>query len=137
VAPAISPDGKWIAYRSDETGRGEIYVRALDGRGGRAQVSNAGGSEPVWDGKRTVLYYMESDGLRRRLIAAELRTSATLATVARTVLLADVRHEEADNHANYDIHPGGARFVMPVLEAPTGLLAVFDWAASFSAEGHR
>jgi eukaryotic-like serine/threonine-protein kinase len=137
VAPAISPDGKWIAYRSDETGRGEIYVRALDGRGGRAQVSNAGGSEPVWDGKRTVLYYMESDGLRRRLIAAELRTSATLATVARTVLLADVQHEEADNHANYDIHPGGARFVMPVLEAPTGLLAVFDWAASFSAEGHR
>jgi eukaryotic-like serine/threonine-protein kinase len=136
-APAISADGKWIAYQSDETGRGEIYVRALDGRGGRTQVSNAGGSEPVWDRKGTVLYYVESNGIRARLMAAEMRTSPMLATVARTVLLSDVRLDEADNHANYDIHPGGARFVMPTLEAPTGLLAVFDWAMSFSAEGDR
>ena len=137
LAPAISADGKWIAYQSDETGRGEIYVRALDGRGGRAQVSNAGGSGPVWDRKGTVLYYVESDGTRTRLMAAELRTSPMLATVARTVLLPDVRIEEADNHANYDIHPGGARFVMPVLEAAMGLQAVFDWAASFSSERDR
>jgi eukaryotic-like serine/threonine-protein kinase len=134
LSPAISADGKWIAYQSDETGRGEIYVRALDGRGGRAQVSNAGGSEPVWDRKEPVLYYLESDGTRNRLMAAELRTSPILATVARTMLLPDLRLEEADNHANYDIHPSGARFVMPALQAPMGLQAVFDWAASFSSE---
>ena len=84
VAPSISPDGKWLAYQSDETGRGEIYVRALDGRGGRVQVSNAGGSEPVWDRKGTILYYVESDGLRSRLMAASLRTSPTLATLGRS-----------------------------------------------------
>jgi serine/threonine-protein kinase len=137
VAPSISPDGKWLAYQSDETGRGEIYVRALDGRGGRVQVSNAGGTEPVWDRKGTVLYYVESEGFRRRLMAASLRTSPTLSTLGRSVLFADLRFEEADNHPNYDLHPDGSRFVIPALEAPSGLLAVFDWAASFSADRNR
>jgi Tol biopolymer transport system component len=134
LAPSLSPDGKWIAYRSDETGRGEIYVRALDGRGGRVQVSNAGGTGPVWDPKGTVLYYVESVGGRNRLMAAALRTSPALATVARAVALPDLRFEEADNHANYDLHPDGTRFVMPAVEAPSSLLAVFDWAKSFPAE---
>jgi eukaryotic-like serine/threonine-protein kinase len=137
VAPSISPDGKWLAYQSDETGRGEIYVRALDGRGGRVQVSNVGGTEPVWDRTGTILYYVESDGLRSRLMAASLRTSPTLATLDRSVLFAEVRFEEADNHPNYDLHPDGSRFVMPALEAPSGLVAVFDWAASFSANRNQ
>jgi serine/threonine-protein kinase len=137
VAPSISPDGKWLAYQSDETGRGEIYVRALDGAGGRVQVSNAGGTEPVWDRKRPVIYYVESDGLRSRLMAASLRMSPALATLERSVLLPDVRFEEADNHPNYDLHPDGSRFVIPALVAPSGLLAVFDWAASFSNDRNR
>jgi Tol biopolymer transport system component len=137
VAPSISPDGKWLAYQSDETGRGEIYVRALDGSGGRVQVSNAGGTEPVWDRKGAIIYYVESDGLRSRMMAASLRMSPTLATLDRSILFPDVRFEEADNHPNYDLHPDGSRFVIPALEAPSGLLAVFDWAASFSAERTR
>jgi hypothetical protein len=56
---------------------------------------------------------------------------------ARTVVFPDVRFEEADNHANDDRHPDGARFVMPALEVQSGLLAVFDWAASLSAERNR
>jgi eukaryotic-like serine/threonine-protein kinase len=132
LAPSISADGKWLAYQSDETGRGEIYVRALDGRGGRAQVSNAGGSEPTWDRQGTVVYYVESDGIHNRLIAARLRTSPSLAVVDRIVLYPDLRFEEADNHANYDIHPNGTRFVVPALEASPGLLAVFDWATSLA-----
>jgi serine/threonine-protein kinase len=137
VAPSISPDGKWLAYQSDETGRGEIYVRALDGRGGRVQVSNAGGTEPVWDRKGAILYYIESDGQRSRLMAASLRMSPTLATLERSILFPDVRFEEADNHPNYDLHPDGSRFVIPALAAPSGLLAVFDWAASFSDNRNR
>jgi len=65
-------------------------------------------------------------------MAASLRMSPALATLERSVLFPEVRFEEADNHPNYDLHPDGSRFVIPALVAPSGLLAVFDWAASFS-----
>ena len=57
----FSPDGRWIAYASDETGRFEIYVRPFPGPGGRWQVSNGGGSFPVWSRKAHELFYLESD----------------------------------------------------------------------------
>src|SRR5262249_49358464 len=49
----FSPDGKWLAYRSSESGRSEIYVQPYPAGGGRFQISNAGGDEPSWrrDGK--------------------------------------------------------------------------------------
>ena len=84
VAPMGSADGKLVVYQSNETGRVEIYVRGLEGLGGRVQVSNLGGSEPLWDRKSNLLYYMEFDGDRLRLIAAALRTSPTLGVLGRT-----------------------------------------------------
>ena len=137
LAPMVSPDGKWVAHQSNETGRVEIYVRGLDGRGGRVQVSNLGGSGPIWDPKGNLLYYVESDGDRRRLIAAALRTSPTLATLGRTVVFSDLRLEESDNHPNYDIHPDGSRFVMPEAGTRASLVAVFDWVKSVSGSRER
>jgi Tol biopolymer transport system component len=56
-AAAFSPDGRWMAYVSEESGRKEIYVRSLSGEGGRIKVSNEGGVEPVWTrGGRELLY---------------------------------------------------------------------------------
>src|SRR5438105_5056575 len=54
LMPRLSPDGRWLAYASDESGRSEVYVRPFPGPGGRAQISAAGGAEPVWspDGAR-------------------------------------------------------------------------------------
>ena len=53
VAPAFSPDGKWLAYANDETGRMEVYIQPFPSGAGRWQVSTAGGSRPKWrkDGK--------------------------------------------------------------------------------------
>ena len=48
TTPALSPDGKWLAYASDESGSAEIYVQAFPSMQGRTQVSAGGGSEPVW-----------------------------------------------------------------------------------------
>ena len=101
------------------------------------QISNLGGSAPVWDPKAAVVYYVESDGVRRRLIAAALRTSPALAIAGRTVVFSDLRMEESDNHANYDIHPDGSRFVMPDVETRGSLIAIFDWANSFSTSRDR
>ncbi len=47
-APAISPDGRWMAYRSDESGTAEVYVRAFPDTGGKWQISNSGGTLPMW-----------------------------------------------------------------------------------------
>jgi len=65
----FSPDGHWVAYTSDESGRGEIYVAPFPGSGGKHQVSLAGGEQPRWraDGKK--LFYIAPDN---RLMAAEI-----------------------------------------------------------------
>ena len=137
AAPMVSSDGRWVAYQSNETGRVEVYVRGIDGAGGRVQVSNQGGSEPLWDRKSNILYYVEFDGDRLRLIAAALRTSPTLGVLARTVAFSDWRLERAENHANYDIHPDGSRFVIPETTQRGSLAAVFDWSKSVASSTAR
>jgi serine/threonine-protein kinase len=56
-APAISPDGRWIAYVTDRTGRTEVYVRALEGEGAEIPVSVTGGTDPQWSSDGTELFY--------------------------------------------------------------------------------
>ena len=133
-APAVSADGRWLAYQSNETGRIEVYVRSLTDAASRVQVSNAGGFGPTWDRRRPILYYMQLDDSRLRLEAATLRT-APLAVASRKTVIANVAAELSDNHANFDVHPSGNRFVFPEEEPSTGLLAVFDWAAAVRRPG--
>jgi serine/threonine protein kinase len=66
----LSPDGKWIAYNSDETGRDEIFVRTFPNPGGKWQVSANGGSHPVWSRDGKELYYIAPDG---NLMAADVK----------------------------------------------------------------
>jgi serine/threonine-protein kinase len=57
TAAALSPDGRWMAYVSDESGRKEVYVRSFPGAGGRIKISSEGGAEPVWSrGGRELIY---------------------------------------------------------------------------------
>ena len=130
VAIAISPDDRWLAYQSDETGRPQIYVRAIDGSGRRLHISSIGGTEPVWDRSGTVLYYIEPDGAGQKLVAVTLRTQPDLTVVSRTIVVQDLGHDEADNHANYDVHPKEGRFVIAQRDSDAGVIAVFDWVAS-------
>jgi Tol biopolymer transport system component/tRNA A-37 threonylcarbamoyl transferase component Bud32 len=59
----LSPNGKWLAYTSDESGRGEVYVTAFPGPGGKWQVSNGGGTSPSWSADGKQLYYAIADKL--------------------------------------------------------------------------
>ncbi len=61
VQGRLSPDGRWIAYTSNESGQVQIYVQPFPGPGGKWQVSNAGGSEPQWRGDGKELYYLSTD----------------------------------------------------------------------------
>jgi hypothetical protein len=54
----VSPNGRWLAYQSNETGRYEVFVRPFQGSGGRVQVSPSGGAEPWWSGDGRTLYYL-------------------------------------------------------------------------------
>jgi len=137
LAPAVSRDGKWLAYQSNETGRSEVYVRSMDdGSTARVQVSDAGGFSPVWDRHRPDLYYLHMDGERVRLDAATMRF-APLSVRGRITVLADIPLELSDNHANYDVHPSGDRFVFPGEEASTGLVGVFDWKVLLEARAKK
>ena len=60
---AFSPNGRWLAYVSDESGRGEIYVRAFPGPGTRVQLSTDGGDEPVWAKSGQELFYRSESGM--------------------------------------------------------------------------
>ena len=121
--PRVSWDSKWLAYVSNETGREEVYVRALSGASGRVPVSAGGGGEPLWsrDGKR--LFYRTGSSL----IAADIITSPALAVTSRTVLF-EGSFETDIFHPNYDVVLNGESFIMvrPV-EANRQLVMVVDW----------
>ncbi len=55
--PAVSPDGRWLAYVSDESGQDEIYLREFPGLGGKGQISISGGAEPRWRRDSRELFY--------------------------------------------------------------------------------
>ena len=105
---ALSPDGEWLAYQSDETGRFEVYVQRFPGLGDRVQVSTAGGVQPVWAPDGGELFYRStSDGT---VVGVAAETGQSLTVGASRVVFVDsyVRHETR----NYDISPDGTRFLM-------------------------
>jgi serine/threonine-protein kinase len=105
-APALSPDGRWLAYASDESGRDEIYVRAFPSPAGRWQVSAAGGLDPRWAPDGRGLYYRTADSL----ISVAVATEPTFAIGQRSTVL--VRRYFADiNHAHWDVSPDGREFL--------------------------
>jgi len=63
VGPALSPDGRWLAYCSDESGRPEVYVRPFPGLGGRWQISDAGGMSPRWSPDGREMFYRYGNSL--------------------------------------------------------------------------
>jgi serine/threonine-protein kinase len=120
---ALSPDGRWLAYTSNESGRDEIYVRPVQGEGGKRQVSTAGGTEPLWARDQRELYFRDG----RRFIAVPVRTTPTFSMGPPQGLFED-KYVGNANHANYDVNPRDGRFVMiKGAEQPTELVVVLNW----------
>ncbi len=129
---SLSHDGRWLAWASNESGRYEIYVRALEG-GPRVQVSTGGGREAVWNPRGGELFYRVQTASGSSLVAARLSTTP-LRVLARDTLFSVPDYEEADPHANYDVSPDGSRFVFIRQLMPNEIRLIRNWQALL--EGH-
>jgi serine/threonine-protein kinase len=121
-AARVSPDGRWVAYESDETGRWEVYVQSFPEAGRKTLVSVSGGVNPVWRGDGRELYYWRAD----QLVAARVEEGAgagdPLAVRGRAVLFRAPYFQNV--HAMYDASRDGARFVLVTGGARAGRLVV-------------
>jgi serine/threonine-protein kinase len=106
-APALSPDGKWLAYQSDETGRMEVYVRPYPGPGARVPVSLHGGTEAAWAHSGRELFFRSGDSL---MTAAVALTPSFRITGRRLLFIGSFASGE--NYREYDVAPGDQQFVM-------------------------
>ena len=110
----FSPDGRWIAYRTNESGQDEIYVQAFPGPGGKARVSTEGGSQPRWrrDGKE--LFFVAPDN-RLMAVPVALPSNGQAPNVSAPVALfsTGLASRGAPKH-QYAVAPDGQRFLMVV-----------------------
>jgi hypothetical protein len=109
--PAFSPDGRWLAYASDESGRWEVFVRPYPGTGGRIQVSTGGGLEPRWSGDGGELFFRAEN----RMMVVSVTDDGDLVFGRPQPLFEDhyLRPSKisADVHS-YDVSADGSRFLM-------------------------
>ena len=120
VAPALSANGRWLAYVSGESGRAEVYVRSFPSMGGRFTVSLDGGTEPVWSPRGNELFFRNGS----TLIAAAVRAGNSFEVLRRTSLFTNSTYGGDLTHQVYDVAPDGQHFVMVREMASTGHLRV-------------
>jgi Tol biopolymer transport system component len=96
----FSPDGRWLAYQSDESGQNQVYIRPFPGPGGRVQVSTTGGSMPRWSRTRNELFFASAD---REIMMATYTVQGDTFRVDKPSLWAK------GPFTSFDVHPDGER----------------------------
>ena len=123
--PALSPDGRWLAYASDETGRLEVYVRPFPNiADGKWVVSTGGGVSPVWSPSSKELFYMSG----RSLMSVAFSVQRAVFSAAPPERLFDGPFETGS--PEFDISPDGSYFVMVEADPdarPTQIHLVVNW----------
>jgi eukaryotic-like serine/threonine-protein kinase len=121
----FSPDGRWIAYASDESGTSEVYVRAFPVPGGKWQISTAGGSSPRWRGDGRELFYAGNDD---KMIAVPVSSDAAFHAGSPVPLFSSPNLSDE----YYDVSSDGNRFIVGALSASQGsppLDLIVNWTA--------
>jgi len=104
----LSPDGRWMAYISNESGQWEVYLQPFPGPGNRRQVSSNGGSEIVWARNGLELFYRDGS----RMMAVPIRTTPSFSIGNPEVLFEGTYLLGSPGAHNYDVTPDGQRFLM-------------------------
>jgi serine/threonine-protein kinase len=132
IQPVLSPDDRWVAFVSNETGRREVYIAPADGSGGKLLASIGGGDEPRWARDGQSLYYRGADSLYTVSFDA-----AASPTVGQPKALFADHFARNSRFPDYDVFPGDTGFVMlqRAPSGPTRLRVVLNWQALLSTSG--
>jgi Tol biopolymer transport system component len=127
--PSFSPDGKWLAYDSNESGRVEVYVVPFPQGNGKWQVSTSGGSDPLWrqDGKE--LFYLSPEN---RLTAVAIQEKSGSLEIGNPQALFQVNPPATVGVVPYDVAPDGKKFVVltqPPQSSAEPITLVTNWMA--------
>jgi len=124
----LSPDGHWLAYVSDESGRDEVYIQSFPQLGSRIQVSTSGGDQPVWSRDGSKLFFRGNDAIQEITFQPGSPPSVSK---ARSLFPDSFESPQAGSHTGYDVFPDG-RFLMIQSESGSDLaseiVVVVNWA---------
>ena len=125
----FSPDGKWVAYLSDESGRNEVYVQSFPTPAAQWQISTTGGSMPVWSHDGRELFFVSGEG---NLMSVPVKTGESF-EAGRPIPLFRVRLR-ADPRPQFDITPDGTRFLLNALAPRTDppLSVLINWQTRYN-----
>jgi serine/threonine-protein kinase len=138
ISPEFSPDGKWLAYVSNESSRHEVYVQPYPGPGERHQISNNGGFQPAWGPGGRELFYVEQSfsavpvNAVPKLLAVRVSTAPEFRAGVPQVVWEHAALGTAWGRG-YDVSPDGQRFLIAVpkdsqsASAPTQMIFVQNW----------
>ena len=126
--PEFSPDGRWMAYVSDGSGRPEVYVQPDPGPGGKWQISNNGGTEPVWSRNGKQLFYRRPN----EVWVVDVQAGSIFSASRPRFLFEQPGYEASGPIRGWDISPDGRRFLMVKLEERkpqpvTEMILVQNW----------
>ncbi len=129
-AATLSPDGRWVAYLSDESGDFEVYVQRFPEGGGKQRISQNGGLGQRWGRDGRKLYYVEGE----TLVEVEVKLGSSLSVVAAAPLFSTPGLRlSASTYAQYDVSADGERFVVgeSVSQGQTAIHVVQNWFTEF------
>jgi len=121
----FSPNGRWLAYYSNESGQNQVYVQPFPGPGGKSQVSTDGGLEPMWATDGRELFYRNAD----RIMAVDVTTAPSF-SAGKPRLLFERQYEFGPAFTNWDVAPDGRQFLMlkgSDAGAPGQVNVVLNW----------
>jgi Tol biopolymer transport system component len=132
-AAALSPDGRWLAYQSDESGRSEVFIRPFPNtEGGKWQVSVNGGQSPLWAHSGRELFFVDGE---RRMVVTSVAVGASPDLGDRRILFPigrDLYIGNPEFYTPFDISPDDQRFIMmrirtPAASGQTTFVLVENW----------
>jgi serine/threonine-protein kinase len=129
LTPRFSPDGRWAAVVTDESGPSEVYVRSFPEPTVKVQISVGGGTGPVWSADGTRLYYLSGSAI----MEARLALGAVVRVVSRDTAFVRIRNGSIFfGQANFDVSRDGSRIVVPVSQSQSyQLVVVPNWRTEF------